>query len=83
MQTADAAEVRKCYDLCLVISTHMPTELELSFVEVREKNVEQLKVLNRAIFPINYQVNVLACYVLFTQTWNHGSFAKHCLAALS
>ena len=36
----------------------MPTDLEISFVEVQEKNVEQLKVLNRGIFPINYQVNV-------------------------
>lgn len=34
----------------------MPTELDISFVEVRDENVEQLKVLNRAIFPINYQV---------------------------
>ena len=33
----------------------MPTELKISFAEVRDKNVEQLKVLNRAIFPINYQ----------------------------
>ena len=36
---------------------HMPTDLDISFVEVRDENVEQLKVLNRAIFPINYQVN--------------------------
>ncbi|KAL3163256.1 hypothetical protein ABBQ32_009655 [Trebouxia sp. C0010 RCD-2024] len=36
----------------------MPTELDISFVEVRDENVEQLKVLNRAIFPINYQDRV-------------------------
>ena len=49
----------KCCHLCLVVFTYrrMPTDLEITFVEVREKNVEQLKVLNRAIFPINYQVN--------------------------
>lgn len=34
----------------------MLTDLNISFVEVRDDNVEQLKVLNRAIFPINYQV---------------------------
>ncbi len=30
---------------------------EITFDEVREQNLEQLKILNRAIFPINYQVN--------------------------
>ena len=56
----------------------MHTELEISFVEVRENNVEQLKVLNRAIFPINYQVTVTS--------WSHytedqGSYATQGLHA--
>ena len=35
-----------------------PLRLAICFDGVREKNVEQLKVLNRAIFPINYQERV-------------------------
>lgn len=39
--------------------------LSISFDGVRDKNVEQLKVLNRAIFPINYSdkvyADILAC----------------------
>lgn len=35
-------------------ATDKPPRLALSFGAVTEKNVEQLKVLNRAIFPINY-----------------------------
>lgn len=39
--------------------------LPIIFDTVREKNIEQLRVLNRAIFPINYQERVyqdiLAC----------------------
>ena len=31
-------------------------DLEITFDEVRKQNIEQLKILNRAIFPINYQV---------------------------
>ncbi|DBA94976.1 TPA: N-acetyltransferase 5 [Trebouxia sp. C0004] len=30
-------------------------DLEITFDEVQEQNLEQLKILNRAIFPINYQ----------------------------
>ena len=41
------------------------TQLPITFDGIREKNLEQLKVLNRAIFPINYQdrlyKDILAC----------------------
>lgn len=40
-------------------------QLQINFDTVREKNIEQLRVLNRAIFPINYNEKVyqdiLAC----------------------
>ena len=40
-------------------------ELAIAFDTIRDKNLEQLRVLNRAIFPINYQEKVyqdiLAC----------------------
>lgn len=39
--------------------------LPITFDNVRDKNIEQLRVLNRAIFPINYPErmyqDVLAC----------------------
>lgn len=47
----------------------MHTELEISFVEVRENNVEQLKVLNRAVFPINYQVTVTIVFTPHRGSW--------------
>jgi hypothetical protein len=40
-------------------------KLTITFDGVREKNIEQLRILNQAIFPINYQEQVykdiLAC----------------------
>ena len=42
-----------------------PAQLEISFDQVSESNLEQLKTLNRVIFPINYQdrvyQDILAC----------------------
>jgi N-alpha-acetyltransferase 50 len=32
-------------------------ELQVSFDEVREKNVEQLKMLNNIVFPIKFPVS--------------------------
>ncbi len=37
-------------------------DLEITFDEVRKQNIEQLKILNRAIFPINYQVIRVSCH---------------------
>ncbi len=37
-------------------------DLEITFDEVRKQNIEQLKILNRAIFPINYQVIQCSCH---------------------
>lgn len=31
--------------------------LDITFMSLRDKNIEQLKVLNRVIFPIRYQVS--------------------------
>ena len=45
----------------LLSALHMPPELAITFDEVRVKNVEQLKTLNLAIFPIKYQVPQLTC----------------------
>ena len=36
----------------------MPSAPKINFDIVRDSNVEQLKVLNRAIFPIKYQVRL-------------------------
>jgi hypothetical protein len=40
--------------------------LPITFGAVTEKNVEQLKVLNRAIFPINYNERVYKDILAFT-----------------
>ena len=36
----------------------MTSSLQITFNPVREQNIGQLKVLNQAIFPIKYQVQV-------------------------
>lgn len=38
-----------------------PGELPVAFDEVRPKNVEQLKLLNRVVFPVKYTVRAAAC----------------------
>ena len=41
----------------------MPAELQITFDDLREQNVEQLKILNRAVFPIKYQVSIVSMII--------------------
>lgn len=50
---AAAADARRCLPAAAMSKQN---ELPVTFDVVREKNLEQLKLLNSVIFPIKYQV---------------------------
>ena len=62
-------------------------DLEITFDEVRKQNIEQLKILNRAIFPIKYQVIRFSCHrchseYLLVLLWHPTNSESHSLGHL-
>ena len=48
----------------------MPEELPITFVQVQADNVGELRALNIALFPVKYQVSVLANSLAFARLYN-------------
>lgn len=54
---SDSSPLNNSTLFCLKICEMGNQELQVSFDEVREKNVEQLKMLNNIVFPIKFPVS--------------------------